>query len=200
MGSTTNQKTGFTIVELLIVIVVIAILVAISVVVFSGIRDRAENTRTSAAISGLIKSLKAYKAATGKDPGDTAYAGELFDGGCLNDPGVQCGISGGDSCFTTFFPLSGGPYSSAFTPKNEFANLVQSLPTTSPQKMRCNAAGDTASGATVMTISATLNGETTHSLLVTFFLKGDVPCPSYEGVAQILREHAYDATRCYLTI
>lgn len=46
-----NQKAyGFTIVELLIVIVVIAVLAAISVVAYAGIQNRA---RDSAIMSGL---------------------------------------------------------------------------------------------------------------------------------------------------
>jgi prepilin-type N-terminal cleavage/methylation domain-containing protein len=39
-----KQQSGFTIVELLIVIVVIAILAAITVVAYNGIQDRARNS------------------------------------------------------------------------------------------------------------------------------------------------------------
>lgn len=60
-----KSTSGFTIVELLIVIVVIAILAAISVVAYTGIQTRA---RASAIISDLKateKALKAYKIASG---------------------------------------------------------------------------------------------------------------------------------------
>ena len=42
----TQKRTGFTIVELLIVIVVIGILAAITIVAFNGIQTRAKNTQT----------------------------------------------------------------------------------------------------------------------------------------------------------
>jgi prepilin-type N-terminal cleavage/methylation domain-containing protein len=51
-----NHK-GFTIVELLIVIVVIAILAAISIVAFTGIQDRAQNTAKIQAAQQLAKAF-----------------------------------------------------------------------------------------------------------------------------------------------
>lgn len=55
-----NQK-GFTIVELLIVIVVIGILAAITIVAYNGIQDRAEASKTTAAVEAYVKALKLYK-------------------------------------------------------------------------------------------------------------------------------------------
>lgn len=48
---------GFTIVELLIVIVVIAILAAISVVAYNGIQDRSKNSKVAADINTLVKAI-----------------------------------------------------------------------------------------------------------------------------------------------
>lgn len=59
---------GFTIVELLIVIVVIAILAAISVVSYSGIQARARDASTDQAISSMKKTLEIYKADNGMYP------------------------------------------------------------------------------------------------------------------------------------
>ncbi len=55
------NKRGFTIVELLIVIVVIAILAAISVVAYSGIQTRARDSQRSSDISAIKKALELYK-------------------------------------------------------------------------------------------------------------------------------------------
>lgn len=56
-----NNKQGFTIVELLIVIVVIAILAAITIVAYNGIRQRAVESATNAELQQAAKSLEARK-------------------------------------------------------------------------------------------------------------------------------------------
>lgn len=55
LSGTQSKKSGFTIVELLIVIVVIAILATISIVAYNGVQDRA---RTSALTSSLTQAGK----------------------------------------------------------------------------------------------------------------------------------------------
>lgn len=67
-----NTPQGFTIVELLIVIVVIAILAAISIVSYNGIQQRAKNTAIINAASQSLRVIQAYIASTGRYPsGDT---------------------------------------------------------------------------------------------------------------------------------
>lgn len=53
------MKKGFTIVELLIVIIVIAILASISLVAYGGIQDKAKVTKKRADISNIMKSATA---------------------------------------------------------------------------------------------------------------------------------------------
>lgn len=60
MWATSKHQRGFTIVELLIVIVVIAILAAITVVAYNGIQQRAENARRIAAAKDWQKLITAY--------------------------------------------------------------------------------------------------------------------------------------------
>lgn len=91
-----RSKTGFTIVELLIVIVVIAILAAVSIVAYNGIQTRAENTKTVNAVSAWVKALQLYKADTGNYPptnsclGDTNTYTDSHNGRCwaLNNNGA----------------------------------------------------------------------------------------------------------------
>ena len=64
-----NRKAhGFTIVELLIVIVVIAILAAISIAAYTNIQQRAKNTAIINAASQSLKMIEAYIAANGMYP------------------------------------------------------------------------------------------------------------------------------------
>lgn len=65
------KQTGFTIVELLIVIVIIAILATISIVAYSGVRDRSARAQTTSAVSAYAKALSVYASDKGAYPGYT---------------------------------------------------------------------------------------------------------------------------------
>ena len=60
-----ENKYGFTIVELLIVIVVIGILAVITIVAFGTIQDRAQASKINADVSSLAKAMNAAKVNTG---------------------------------------------------------------------------------------------------------------------------------------
>lgn len=66
-----NQK-GFTIVELLIVIVVIGILAAIVIVAYTGIQDRANSTSAQSAADTVVKKAQAYHVVEASYPVDIA--------------------------------------------------------------------------------------------------------------------------------
>jgi len=104
-----NNKSGFTIVELLIVIVVIAILAAISIVAYNGIQQRANNAQRIAAAQQWIKDIKAYVSTNGSYPSSQA---QMYCIGTSNptdldaNPDVDCGLSNNvkhDSAQTTIF-------------------------------------------------------------------------------------------------
>lgn len=63
-----KQSSGFTIVELLIVIVVIGILATIAVVAYNGIQERARNQQTAAAVGSYAKAMMLYAAENGAYP------------------------------------------------------------------------------------------------------------------------------------
>lgn len=73
---------GFTIVELLIVIIVIAILAAITIVTYSGIQQRANNSAIVSAASQSMKMIQSYIAVTGNYPA-TSQACITTTSGCL---------------------------------------------------------------------------------------------------------------------
>lgn len=63
-----QKNAGFTIVELLIVIVVIGILAAITVVAFNGIQNRGYDTAVQSDLANFAKKIEIIKADTGSYP------------------------------------------------------------------------------------------------------------------------------------
>lgn len=86
-----KSVSGFTIVELLIVIVVIAILAAISVVAYGGIQERAKNSSRMAQGNQWVQALQIYQAQTGAMP-----------------PALASADAGMKFCLGTGFPVGGG--------------------------------------------------------------------------------------------
>ena len=70
-----QKQSGFTIVELLIVIVVIAILAAITIVAYNGIQRRARDSKRLADSANILKSLEAYHAIYDTYPQETPTGG-----------------------------------------------------------------------------------------------------------------------------
>jgi prepilin-type N-terminal cleavage/methylation domain-containing protein len=68
MVSLKNRSKGFTIVELLIVIVVIAILATLVIVTFTGIQQKARDSQRQTDINAVDSHLEAYYASNGKYP------------------------------------------------------------------------------------------------------------------------------------
>jgi prepilin-type N-terminal cleavage/methylation domain-containing protein len=74
-GIATKNKTGFTIVELLIVIVIIGILAAITIVAYNGIQERARISSVSSALSQVTKKLSLYSVDNSSYPSDLGTIG-----------------------------------------------------------------------------------------------------------------------------
>lgn len=70
-----KKQTGFTIVELLIVIVVIGILAAITIVAYNGVQTRARDAKRASDVSSITNALEAYHAINGTYPQETATGG-----------------------------------------------------------------------------------------------------------------------------
>ena len=80
----THKQRGFTIVELLIVIVVIAILAAISIVAYNGIQQRATDSRRAQDFSSIYKAILAYEIVNNGVPstvGSGSYTQGVYYGG-----------------------------------------------------------------------------------------------------------------------
>lgn len=100
-----NKQRGFTIVELLIVIVIIAILAAITIVAYNGIQQRANDSRRMNDANAMTKALAQYYVRNGSfpatapnpgnstwelstDPGFLSSLGTIANGTNFSPPGA----------------------------------------------------------------------------------------------------------------
>lgn len=87
-----KTKSGFTIVEILIVIVVIGILASISIVAYNGVQSRSRDAKRLSDVQAIQKSLELYKTDRGTYPAHiTATAAEL-----------PAGFAGSYGCVTCY--------------------------------------------------------------------------------------------------
>jgi len=75
-----NKNRGFTIVELLIVIVVIAILAAISIVAYNGMQQRARDTQRLQDVKTIAKALELYYIENGVYPSSSCSSNCKING------------------------------------------------------------------------------------------------------------------------
>jgi prepilin-type N-terminal cleavage/methylation domain-containing protein len=93
-----KTTSGFTIVELLIVIVVIGILAAIVIVAYNGVQDRANKTKENTDLTTLQKAIIAARSVTGtplKDITNNTYTW----GTCV---GKTAPLPDTDTCWTVY--------------------------------------------------------------------------------------------------
>lgn len=91
-----HTTSGFTIVELLIVIVIIAILAAISIVAYTGIQQRASNAAIASAARQVQNTINAYVTLEGRHPTQSTNICLTLDNLCS---------SGGISATTSNEPM-----------------------------------------------------------------------------------------------
>ena len=105
-----SSERGFTIVELLIVIVVIGILAAITIVSFNGVTAKANATSAKAAASSVLKKAEAYNASE-NTTGYPTLPSQLTVAGAQSQPYGLTGVS-----FTTATTAPTNPATIRFAP------------------------------------------------------------------------------------
>lgn len=174
-----QRQIGFTIVELLVVIVVIAILAAITVVGYNGIQTRSANTKTVSAVATYIKALRLYQTQEGRYPIHTNYP-------CLGTSTTMCGASPSGACWGLGY-VSG---STAFA--NDIKAYLGAPPELSDQRISCTATATVQGGF----YQSSTDGATAA---IYYFLKGNVDCGGPGGV-NTSRVFSQDATWCGIAI
>lgn len=81
MVNNKRRQRGFTIVELLIVIVVIGILAAITIVAYNNIQNKANNLKTVGTVNAYVEALHLYKTDNGDYPAVSSCLGLGYAGG-----------------------------------------------------------------------------------------------------------------------
>ncbi|MDO8335334.1 MAG: prepilin-type N-terminal cleavage/methylation domain-containing protein [Candidatus Saccharibacteria bacterium] len=154
VGNFSNSR-GFTIVELLIVIVIIGILAALVIVAYNGITDRANNTQTESAMGAWRKAMIQYATDRGSYP--------ISSNACFNETNVT-------GCW---------PTSSASTTLNNalrpYLGNQNPLPAASLQSLPNTWGADRVGGGFYYNPSATLDG-VAYPYYLAYNLKGKVRC------------------------
>lgn len=83
MNVGSKKQFGFTIVELLIVIVVIAILASITIVAYNGIQNRSRNSQVQNDIRNVAQLIELYNAQEGTYPSTGGLSRVYYDANCL---------------------------------------------------------------------------------------------------------------------
>lgn len=177
------RTKAFTIVELLIVIVVIAILAAISVVVYNGIQTRANNTQIVDAVKQFVKAYGLYALDNGNYPQVTGCLGEGYP-----SPNNRClAQSGTAECFGN----GGGSGAAVSTALRPYMN--NTVPSPSMQQAACG--NTTYIGAYASYQSAS------QTIYLIMILKGDQTCPPMSpNTSSPNKAYTGDATRCHYTL
>lgn len=175
-------RRGFTIIELLIVIVVIAILAAITVVAYNGIQTRANNTQTIDAVKQFVKAYHLYAIDNGDYPQFAGCLGEGYpapNARCLSQSTAECWGTGGATSLAINEALK--PY------------MNGRVPSPSMQQATC--------GATTYVGAYGSYSSTTKTVTVYMILKGNQVCPPMSpNTVTVGTSFIGDATRCFYRI
>lgn len=188
-----RNTSGFTIVELLIVIVVIAILAAVTIVAFNGIRTRAENAKTLSGIDQYAKALQVYKADNGKYP----LTGGTFQYGCVSESDYCAKVGGPNGADCASIGASGVNT----TLNGAIKTVTGTIPAVSDQEMQCQS--KTVKGALYVVYGNLYVPSGDPNAYIIYYLKGNQSCTTPAGSTLFdTNGRIYyadgDTTRCFI--
>jgi prepilin-type N-terminal cleavage/methylation domain-containing protein len=129
---------GFTIVEIIVVIVIISILAGIMLVTYRGVQDRAKNSQTINAAEQWVKALQIYQARNGSLPSTVSCLGANYNynsdnagssgiGQCRQDTSTY-GVKTDSAFYTAMQPyITGNPTPAMVTAINSTTNWYRGM-------------------------------------------------------------------------
>ncbi|HEY1085410.1 MAG TPA: prepilin-type N-terminal cleavage/methylation domain-containing protein [Candidatus Saccharimonadales bacterium] len=189
-----GNRQGFTVVELLVVIVVIAILASVSVVAYGGVQTRAENSKTLAGIDQFGKALQIYKA---RNDGKYPLTGGGFQFGCIAESGTCGNMDGTTNAECVGLGVSG----ISATLNTAMKTVINTIPAVSDQTMQCQ--NKNVKGALYVNYGTTYIPAGDPNVYILYFLKGDQPCSTPAGskpsnLGDFRTYYPSGATRCVI--
>ena len=120
-----SRQTGFTIVELLIVIVVIGILAAITVVAYNGTQNRANDTAVTSDLTNVAKQIMLYNIKEGSFPKGSIQLAQLDI--VLSKSAYSRGMFNGTSWYNVVYcwPNSANPSTFAIIAQSQSGNVFE---------------------------------------------------------------------------
>jgi len=142
-----QAERGFTIVELLIVIVVIGILAAITIVSFNGVTARANSANAQSAAEAAVKKIEAYNAEVGSYP--TTF-GALTASSASAKSYYLTGVTFATSAYSAAPTSSQGPSYIMLYSCTSQGMVVKYWKYDSPTGVQSMNTGDTSTGCTTL--------------------------------------------------
>ena len=170
--SQNRNNKGFTIVELLIVVVIIAIITALAIVTYGSMRNRAHASRAGSVASTYIKLLKMHKSDKGAYPVVAAPA-------CLSSEGTMPAADGfaANECGLGWFAATINPSLNTALTNYSTSTINGLLPTVRLE------------GSSIRGILYESESDGSSATL-TYTLPGDSPCP--QGSTEIYGDGTTD--------
>jgi len=171
-------QRGFTIVELLVVVVVIAILAGITVVAFDNIQQRAASARVIATVDAYSKALKIYHIQNGRFPSYGTTWGACL-GGTAQYPATADFPAGACTRYTNSMGSVSHDYAS-----DNFNNEIKTVLSSMPDVTLKIAKEDYGGGASTMYRGIYYEHQNNSGgtypdwAYVEYVVSGKVPCPN----------------------